>query len=249
MAQAAARYREYAPCEALRGHVRALFICTAPAEEDAPARRVTREIVFTSGQPFSAPLFADARVSIAFSFGAGYRVEGLWHARESRSSGHVIGPVTTARQASHGDRIVQIGAYLRTAQAHPFTRVPGSELTNRIAALNDLWGVDGPRVETMLYEARDDATRLCRLEAALLERIRAERARQTAVDLRGLSIWIVSRRGGLSVSELACAAGVSRQHLNRAVPGGSWRDSEALLPSDAFSCRAEQCGRRESELG
>ena len=77
----AARYREFAPCEALRDYVRAFFTFAVPPEnaplDRAMARRLTREVAFCAGQPFWSRLFADGRVSMVFSFGSGYRVDGL----------------------------------------------------------------------------------------------------------------------------------------------------------------------------
>jgi len=215
MPQATGRYREYAPCEALRKYVRSFFTFAAPAGHDLALRPVTREILFGPGVPFSAPLFADGHVSLSFSFGDGYRVEGLWHPGSCGPHAHLIGAMTTARRASHGSRIVEVGAYFRAAAARAFTSAPASELTDRIVALRDLWGVGGSELETQIYESKDDAARISRLESALIDRIGRERSRRVGIDLPGLTNWMLLGRGGLTIEDVARAAGVSRQHLGR----------------------------------
>lgn len=215
MSQAAARYREYAPCEALREHVRSFFTFSAPAVDDPAPRRVTREILFGAGEPFSSPLFADGHVSLAFSFGTGYRVDGLWHPGPSGPCGHVIGAMRRAHPASHGDRIAQVGAYLRAAHAQVFALAPAAELTDRIVAIGDLWGPAASALEAQLGEAKSDAQRISYLEAALIDRNRNGLKSRVGFDLSGLTNWIVLRRGGLTIEQLANAAGVSRQHLTR----------------------------------
>jgi hypothetical protein len=138
-----ARYREYEPCDALKRHIRAFFSFVLQPESRAEhgnlGLRVTREVEFHSGQPFWSTLFADGHASIVFSLGAGYCINGLWHPRPSIASGHVIGPMSSAQTALHGERLVQTGAYFRAASSSVFTGVPASELADRVVAIQDLW--------------------------------------------------------------------------------------------------------------
>ena len=226
MSPLVACYREFAPCAALRAHVRAFFTCAVPPRDAAPSSslRITREVLFREGDPFWSTLFADGHVSIVFNFGAGYRVDGLWN--PDRPRGHVIGPITTARATWYGENLVQIGAYFRAARAQTFTRVPVCELTDRIVPLEDLWGAASAELQSRLRGfGRDDASRddaigdrqrISLLESALLRHM-AERRGQTGVlDISGLAGSIVARQGQLTVEHLAHRAGVSRQHLTRA---------------------------------
>jgi len=61
----AARYREFAPCEALRQHVRALFAFTGP-QSGAASRPITCEAPVSA---FCPAVFADGHVSLVFAFG------------------------------------------------------------------------------------------------------------------------------------------------------------------------------------
>jgi hypothetical protein len=72
-----ARYREFAPCKVLRPYIRALFTFTIRPDGLAKQDRISREVNFRDGEPFWSSLFADGHVSIVFSFGNGYGVDGL----------------------------------------------------------------------------------------------------------------------------------------------------------------------------
>jgi AraC-like DNA-binding protein len=215
MPTASARYREFAPCEALREQVRCFFSFSAPAADDVPGRAVTREVRFGKGDPFCAPLFADGHVSMVFSFGTKYRVEGLWDPSPSGPRGHIIGAMSAARPTSFGERR-EVGVHFRAAQAPLFLRMPAHELTNRIVAVADLWGAPGSALETRLAEANGDSERLGILESELLERLTERPRPQIALDVPGQAAWVLRRRGLVTVEGLAGAAGVSRQHLTRA---------------------------------
>ena len=72
------RYREYAPCAALRESVRALFSFAEPTTDDVPSRRILCEIPFRPGASFCSPMFADGHASLVFSFPRVCRADGLW---------------------------------------------------------------------------------------------------------------------------------------------------------------------------
>lgn len=211
--QVRARYREFDPCPALRDHVRCFFTFVVPAERDLVRRPVRRELSYGGPGSYTTPLFADSQVSISFSFGSGYRVEGLW--TDSNRCGHVIGAISSAHPAAHGDRIVEVGAYFRSAQAKCFFGTPASELTDRITPLADLWGASGVSLETRIADARGDELRVHHLESALLERLNLTSANWSAVNLPALTAYVQQRRGAVGIAELADSAGVTRQHLGR----------------------------------
>ena len=213
--QPVARYREFDPCPPLRGYVRCFFTFTVPAETDEPSRPIRRELLYGAPWSYTTPLFADSQVSLSFSFGAGYRVDGLWDPAEAKRCGHVIGAMSAAHPAAHGERIVEVGAYSRPVQAKCFFDVPAHELTDRILPLSDLWGAAGVSLETSIAEARSDEQRVNQLERALLERVSLSSSRRSAVDLPALAAFVQQRRGAINVAKLADSAGVSRQHLGR----------------------------------
>lgn len=214
MPRAVACYREFAPCEALREHVRAFFSFTPP-ENKPTCRPITLEVLFGNGDSFCSPLFADGHVSMVFSFGRACHVDGLWHPNPAGPYGKVIGAMSMVGPTSLAERPEMAGVYFHPAQASPFTHVPACELTDRIVALEDLWGAAGSELATELSDATTEAARIDRLESALLDRIGKERGLTVALDVPGLAAWVLRRRGRLTVQCLADAAGVSRQHLTR----------------------------------
>jgi AraC-like DNA-binding protein len=215
MFPAAARYREYVPCKVLQDYVRSFFTFTAPIHQDQTGRPPRREVLFRAGEPFSAPLFADGHLSIIFSFGSAYRIDGLWAPRCSGPAGHVIGAMSKARAACHGNRIVQIGAYLRAAQTRPFISMPACEFTDQVVALSDLWHTAASDLEAQLNQATNDGERILLFEAALLGRLAQDRSKKGRLDLPSVAGWMLQQKGTISIDRLASAAGVSRQHLTR----------------------------------
>jgi AraC-like DNA-binding protein len=194
----AAYYREFAPSEALREHVRAFFSCTASADCHPAGRTITRR---DPVQAFCPTVFADGHVSIVLAVG--------------RQHGEAIGPMTTARDASPGPGDETVGVYFRAAQASLFAHVPTCEITDRVVRLKDLWGPAGSQLETEIGEAHDEAERIRRLESALLGQLFHARNPNTALDVPGLAAYALRRRGRLAVQSLADAAGVSRQRLTK----------------------------------
>jgi AraC-like DNA-binding protein len=221
----AVRYREFDPCPALRSHVRRFYTFAAPAEPDTPTRPVKRELLYQSAGSISTPLFADGHMSIAFSFGSGYRIDGLWSTSESRKCGHVIGAMSTAHPATHGEQVIEVGAYLQPAQAGLFLKWAAWELTDRILPICDLWGAAGASVEERLAEARNDDERVCLLESSLVERVKTTPRPRGSLDLQSLIAHVQQQRGDVRISQLAGAAGLSRQHLGRV-----FRDEIGMSP-------------------
>jgi AraC-like DNA-binding protein len=215
MTQPVARYREFDPCLPLRDYVRCFFTFTAPAEADHPRRAISRERLFNVPGSYTTPLFADSHLSMSFSFGAGYRVDGLWHQIDERNCGHVIGPMSAAHPAAHGDRIIQVGAYFRPVRAKCFFAVAPHELTDRIVSLSDLWGRAAVSLESCMAEARSDEQRVDQLERALLRRLHINPDQRFTVDLPALAAFVLRSRGMVTVARLAGYTGISRQHLAR----------------------------------
>jgi AraC-like DNA-binding protein len=171
--------------------------------------------LFRKGEPFSSALFADGHTSIVFSFGPAYHVDPLWRPGACGPYAHVIGAMTAAHPASHGRSIVQAGAFFRGSQARCFLGVRASELTDRIIALDSLWGASTRSLELQLAEARSDSERISRLESALLGRIALVTSRTTSVNMAALTAHVCRHQGNVTVEQLAQGAGISRQHLTR----------------------------------
>lgn len=214
MRRTVACYREFAPHEALRQHVRAFFSFVPQAEKNPAHRPITREVPFGEDDSFCAPLLADGHISIVFSFGRTCHLDGRWHESSAQPHAKVIGAMSAVGPTSAGERSEMIGVYFHAARASAFTGVSACELTDRIVPLEDLWGAPGAELPAELIE-KDEAARIDRLESVFLRRVGKALAPTAALDLPGLAAWVLHRRGRLTVERLAAAAGVSRQHLTR----------------------------------
>jgi AraC-like DNA-binding protein len=208
-------YREFTPHPALRGRVRALFSFGEKATTIPPRRRIAWEAHFGAEESACSPLFADGNSSMVFHLGTTYRTDGSWLPNADGVCGTVIGAMSHVDAAARAELPAMIGAYFEPAQASAWTHVAASELTNRIVDLNDLWGAAACDLSSELQEL-DEAGRIDRLESALVERMDTRRDRRHVLDVPALAQWILRRRGRTTVEHLACAAGVSRQHLTRA---------------------------------
>jgi AraC-like DNA-binding protein len=207
-------YREFAPCKALQADVYVLF---SFVPEPAPARShrpPLREIAFADA-PLCAPQFADGHVSLTFELGQTCDVDGRWYSDARAPRGTVVGPLSAVGRTERTQLPSTVGAFFRPARAAPFLRVSISDLTDRTAAIDDLWGTASSRIASDLCEL-DEAARLDRLESILLTHLGSSRPRSDALDVEKLSACILRRRGRVTVDAMAHAAGVSRQHLSRA---------------------------------
>jgi AraC-like DNA-binding protein len=222
---AVVRYREYRPCAALRDSVRAFFAFMAPEPYDSPAHMPMREVLFDAGDPFCSPLFADRHASIVFSFPRACRADGVWRPCAAAPRGDVIGPMTMVGPASLEERREMLGVYLRASGTAQLTRIPATNLTDRIIALEDLWGPPAVALAANLCDLNQEAARIGRLEAALLQAMAHSRTPRTNVDIAGLSTLVFRHRGQVSIQCMADQAGVSRQHLTR-----TFREAVGVTP-------------------
>jgi AraC-like DNA-binding protein len=211
---AVACYREFAPHPALRGRIRAFFSFAPRAEKTTAHRQVTWEALFGPGDPCSAPLFADGNSSIVFDLGMAYRADGRWRQVPAGGRGNVIGAMSRVGADPGGELPEMVGVYFQPAQVSSFTLGPACELTDRIVALEDLWGAMALELPGQLSEL-DEAARIHRLESVLVRRIADRRESGVAADVPGLAAWVHRRQGRVTVEGLAHAAGVSRQRLTR----------------------------------
>jgi AraC-like DNA-binding protein len=108
-----------------------------------------------------------------------------------------------------------VGLYLGASGAARFTGVPAQELTDRIVALEDLWGPSASAVAANLCELDEETARIGYLETALLQAAARVRPSTTNLDIPGLAGLLWRHRGQVTIRHLAEAAGVSRHHLTR----------------------------------
>jgi AraC-like DNA-binding protein len=107
-----------------------------------------------------------------------------------------------------------IGAYLKPWATFALLNMPAVELTDQNVSLEDVWGSRTAQLAAQIAEL-DEAARVDRLEAALLEQLRRKAISSGRVDIVGLAQWAQSKPISVTVSRLADAAGISRRHLNR----------------------------------
>jgi AraC-like DNA-binding protein len=207
-------YREFAPCDALRSHVSSFFSFVPGAADRAAHRRLIREIAFADGDSFSSPLFADGHVSLTLNLDRVCLADGRWlHGVAPVAT--VIGAMSVVGPERPAGRAEMVGAYFRPGRAAPFLGAPSRVVTDRIVALEDLWGPAATDLSGELCDM-DEAARIDRLERTLLERLARARAITTSVDAVGLAQRAIASAGAVTVERMADDAGVSRQALTRA---------------------------------
>jgi AraC-like DNA-binding protein len=212
MSRTAVRYREFRPCGALRGSVRALFSFSQPIEKSTD-RPVSLEVQFGSGERLCAPTFADGHACIVFSFPRHYCPDGAWRSVSEPATGSAMGPMTAAGPLFVPARPESIGVYLRAGCIIPGAQA--TELENRILALEDLWGREARELAEDMNAIRGEAARIACLESALVRRMTAPRPLEPSIDVSRVAEWVIENDGRVTVKRLAQAAGLSRQHFTR----------------------------------
>ena len=97
MFPAAVHYREFAPCEALREHVRAFFSFAPPLEHTPGGRPLLREVRLREGDPLCPRSVADGHVYVA-----GWEAAGEYVARPADCGAGVIPSKRSSnRRSSH----------------------------------------------------------------------------------------------------------------------------------------------------
>jgi len=222
---AVACYREFAPSEELREHVRAFFAFTPAGEISSTRRPITREVLFDSDDSFTAPTFASANSSFVVNFSKRCEAGGVWVSGDAPSA-QVLGAMTAvgAHTPAEGGFFETVGVYFQPARGSAFTGLPLCELTDQIVSLDTVWGATASSLPAELAEM-DQLTRIDRLESELARRFRRTRQPRTAVDVSALARWTLRLGGRVSVARLADAAGVSRQQLTRV-----FRESVGVSP-------------------
>src|SRR5512138_2206882 len=104
MAALVACYREFEPCEALRGYVQSFFsFVPKPARRAGVRRRIRLETLLGDVDSFSSPLFADGNVSLVFNFEHTCGVDRRWHGGGTMSTA-VIGAMNVVGEPRAAER-------------------------------------------------------------------------------------------------------------------------------------------------
>lgn len=209
----AVTYRELAPTPELRSQVRSYYSFVPGAAEWRGRRAVTRQVRFTLDDSFCSPLFADGQASLVVDLGRTCHVATGWTSGTAVQA-RAIGPLQTVGSPAGTCHSEMIGVYFEPGATSALLQAPLVELTDHVVELQQLWGAPGAHLAEDLAEL-DEAGRVDRLEAVLLERVRRAPTLHLRVDVIGLARWARAEPTLLTVGRLAEAAGVSRQHLTR----------------------------------
>lgn len=206
-------YRELAPRRELRSQVRAYYTFTPGAAPWRGSHAVIREVQFTSEDSFCSPVFAAGHSSLVFELGATCHLGTGW-VFGAPVQARVIGALRTVGAPAGSSHAEMMGVYFEPGATSALLHIPAPEITDQVVTLEQLWGSCGARLAEALAEL-DEAQRISRLEAVLLDRMRHARPPQWRVDVAGLARWASVEPFSMTVQRLAGAAGVSRQHLTR----------------------------------
>jgi AraC-like DNA-binding protein len=103
------------------------------------------------------------------------------------------------------------GIHFKPGGAHPFLRMPLSELHNEIVALDAIWGHEAGRILERLHDAPTIGAGFARLERMLLSRLNET----SGLDMVRFAIAEIARQHGAApIRELSDAMGISQNHLN-----------------------------------
>jgi AraC-like DNA-binding protein len=203
-------YREFAPCDALRDDVFALFSFVPVPRPPLTSRPLLREVAFEEAT-FCSPQLADGHVSLLFELGRTCDAAGRW-LDATAPRGTFTGPMSRVGRTIGTDRPEMLGVYFRPGRAAPFLRVPIADLTDTVADVESVWS-GSASLASELCEL-DEMRRIDRVESALLARLALGQQRGS-VGVDRIAARMLRRRGGEPVESLARGAGISRQHLSR----------------------------------
>jgi AraC-like DNA-binding protein len=103
------------------------------------------------------------------------------------------------------------GIHFKPGGAHPFLRMPLSELHNEIVALDAIWGQEAGRILERLHEAPTIGAGFALLERMLLSRLNES----SGLDMVRFAIAEIARQHGVApIRELSDAMGISQNHLS-----------------------------------
>jgi AraC-like DNA-binding protein len=181
-------YVEHVPPAALREYVEC-FWTRGPAAPNAAPQHI----------------IPDGCIDLVLAYGS---VSG----EQAPQASLAVGTMTRPLVIGAGDTHAYVGVRFWPGRALPFLGVPAAELTNLRADIADVWQDRGASLKNLHGLAPADVPSA--FEGLLVERI----ARARPLDLTvGAAVRAILRAGGnLSISSLAPALGVTRQHLARA---------------------------------
>jgi AraC-like DNA-binding protein len=117
-----------------------------------------------------------------------------------------MGAITHASHSPGGDRAAMIGVYLGPRGVSELLGIPGSDVTDRVVRLDDIW-------HGLAHEA--ECASLDSVESLLLRRIRNRLPKQRTSLVAAMTAYVRRQQGRVTVAALSEQSGFSRQHLRR----------------------------------
>lgn len=134
--------------------------------------------------------------------------------RKSISTTGIMGPMRRPMKMRSTGPVSLFGICFRPGGGYPFFKYPAHELADQYPDVDDLWGSKGRQfIEYFLNDCSTSQSRLEAVNAYLTQRLNCNR-RDDGVAQKAIEI-IESRRGCISIDQLACRLGLSRRHLTR----------------------------------
>lgn len=188
------RYREHAPHAALARHVECYW---------------TLDGRLTGRESRTHAVLPDGCMDVLFSLG-----DPPVTGRGPGEAASVIGTMTRPLEVAYAGRVRLVGVRFRPGGCLPYVDVQASELTDRAAPLDAMWGADAGVLAERLDEAAGLRERAAVLDKVLLARSRRLAKRADEPVLRA-SETLASATGNVSVDAVAEAAGLGRRQLER----------------------------------
>jgi len=120
----------------------------------------------------------------------------------------LVGTMTEARRFTLAAGDFQMGVRFRPGMAASFIKLPGSESTDRMIPLSDVWGAAAKQLENQIVEAASAERAIAVLEAQLVDPAEPGTVQQIAA-------YVVETNGQVRVDDLAFSAGMSARQLRR----------------------------------
>jgi AraC-like DNA-binding protein len=180
--------------ESLRGHVSQMLACRETLPE---------------GQTLTERVLPDGAIRLMFDFAD---VPSAGAAKDP--SMRVAGASAAATVLQLSGRLEGVSVALHPGAAATLLGIPAGEIENRAVSLNALWGADAHALIQQMAEAKDDASRLALLTAALQRRLSGEATLNQ--QRAGHAARLVARAGGrLSLRQTAGAVNVGDRRLQQ----------------------------------
>ncbi len=125
----------------------------------------------------------------------------------------IVGAMTRVQRFTIAGGQLQIGVRFRPGTAPGFVRVPGSQTTDRLLPLDDVWGAKGRQLGARIGEAKTAELCIALLEAELVDTSESGLVHKSPVQK--ISAYIVQRSGQVRVEDLAFDAAMSARQLRR----------------------------------